>query len=599
MLKTPSSLVSTAIVLSLSLAGLLMLAGCAATPEPPATPRPATATVTPTLTPAPSATATPTPAPSATPTASPTPSRTPSPTPTATPFTLTLTVDAGAEAVAFSPYLLGSNLPSWLGQETFEDAEFRRRVAASGITLLRIPGGSWGDETGWLSCEVGEDVPGALPCPHDWAARPSDFINFFRGVEALGAPIEPMYIMNVNATAQEAAAGVAFFNAYITDTTEIGSDLNGTDWLTAGTWARLRAEGGNVAPLGIRWWDIGNEVYGGEFGDPGCGSSGWEETWTCRGDEYMLGTEAHDGFIALRQAMLAVDPSIRVGAVGSGDSPLGNRWSEAVLQNGAEAIDYFVVHVYPRYHIYGNLNKEFAEILGIPQTLWPKLKRDTESAYTYYAEGQTLPIVVNEYELVPPWGVKDIRNYMNTHIDALFIADAIGQMAYHGFDMAAQWDVMNGPSDAYGNEFGLMKADGTNDRQPKYWAFPLWARFGTTLLPLASSADPASEVSAYAGRRDDGTLALLVINKSGGPAQAQITLDGVTRIAGGQVDVATAPALDATIATFNGVAEPADDLADAPPQALADSGARWEANRLSYTFAPYAITLLRLEVAGQ
>jgi hypothetical protein len=199
--------------------------------------------------------------------------------------------------------------------------------------------------------------------------------------------------------------------------------------------------------------------------------------------------------------------------------------------------------------------------------------------------------VINEYELIPPWGQKDYRNYRNKYVDALFIADSIGQMAVHGVDMAAQWDVMNG-ADGDGNEFGLMRADGTNFRQPKYYAFPLWARFGTTLLPVMSSAKPEAELSVYAGRLDDGTLTLLVLNKTGSEVHTQITLNGVARITGGQMDVVTAPSFDSLTATYNGVAEPADDLSDAPAQGIAGS----PNNRLEFTFAPLAMTLLRLQV---
>ncbi|HOU15863.1 MAG TPA: alpha-L-arabinofuranosidase [Anaerolineae bacterium] len=578
------------IILTLWICALLLigLGGCeTSTPSPPSSP-----SVMPSIVP----TSTPTPSPTAHATATPTSTPSPTPLPTATltptPMTASIEVDAAAPGDPFSPYLLGSNLPAWLKPETFENEQFRRRVAATGITLLRIPGGSWGDEYGWLSCETKKDAPGAIPCRFTWASRPTDFINFFRGMENLGVHIEPMYIVNVNYTAQEAAALVAFYNAPLTDTTVIGLDRNGTDWKTAGDWAALRAAGGNERPLGIHWWEIGNEVHGGKPGVPGCKANGWEETWTCNGSEYISGTLQHDGFLQLRAAMLAVDPTIQVGAVGGSDSTMGNRWSEAVLRAGGDQMDYFVIHTYPSYNFYlGNLSKEWAEILALPQTHWRKLAESASMAHQYYANGRAIPIVINEYELTPPWGQNDLRTYMNRYVDALFIADSIGQMATYGVAMAAQWDVMNGP-DKYGNEFGLMRADGTNIRQPKYYAFPLWSRFGATLLPVTSSARPEAELSVYTGRLDDGTLTLLALNKTGSEIHTQITFNGVARITGGLLDVVTAPSFDALTATYNGVADPADDLSDAPAQEVAGV----TDNRLEFTFAPLAMTLLRLQV---
>jgi len=565
----------------------LLLSACAGAVTPPATETPAsppTAEATsapsrPTYTPRP-------------PTATPRPTFTPPPTATAWPISVTLNVQANAQGQAFSPFVLGSNLPNWLSKEQFESEQFRKRVAASGLTLIRIPGGSFSDEYGWLSCELGQDVPGAFPCTRNWLRRPTDFINFFRGVEAYGRRIEPMFIINVNVTAQEAAAAVAFFNAEVGDPTVIGLDRNGVDWKTAGEWAALRAKNGNPQPLNIKFWDIGNEVYGGKFGNPGCKSGGWELTWTCLGDQYILGTEKNDGVAQMRAAMQAVDPSILVGAVGGSDVVRGSTWSQAVLRSYDNNYDYFVVHAYPSYFLLGNQRKEEDGILALPQQYWPGVFEGIEKSIQGYAPGANLPVVMNEYELVPPWGKVDTRNYMNKHIDALFLADSLGLMISLGVDMAAQWDVMNGKSDDFGNEFGLMRADGSNFRQPKYYIFPLWARFGNTLLPLESSDKPASELSAYAGRLDDGTLTLLVINKNRAETTAVITLNGIKAITGGLADTLTAPSLDSTTITFNGNPNPADDLSDAPSSSIPAANG----SVLEYTFAPISVTLLRLQV---
>ncbi len=123
-------------------------------------------------------------------TSTPRPARTPRPTPspTRTHINAIVTVDAAADGAPFSPRMLGGNLPAWLKRSVFEHPVFRARVAASGIRLLRIPGGSWSDEYGWLSCETGADRPGAFPCRFPWAARPTDFINFLKatGIETCG-----------------------------------------------------------------------------------------------------------------------------------------------------------------------------------------------------------------------------------------------------------------------------------------------------------------------------------------------------------------------------------------------------------------------------
>jgi alpha-L-arabinofuranosidase len=288
--------------------------------------------------------------------------------------------------------------------------------------------------------------------------------------------------------------------------------------------------------------------------------------------------------------MLAVDPTIQVGAVGGTEAVMGNRWSAEVLRNGAAEIDYLSLHTYISYHFYGNPSKEFAEVLAVPQLHWKRMKQSAASALRAHANGRKVPLVVSEYEIIPDFGKIDTSNLMNKQVDALFLADSIGQMIVNGFEMAMQWDLMNGKSDDYGNEFGLMKANGSNARQPKYWVFPIWVRFGTGWLPVQSSARADSELSVYAGRSDDGVVSLLVINKRAEATTAQITLAGANRIQRGWVDELRAESLDATVAYFNGVLDPADDLADAPSLALPGTND----NVLSYQFAPGSITLLRL-----
>ena len=161
-------------------------------------------------------------------------------------------------------------------------------MVASGTTLLRLPGGSWSNHYDWLGCELGDPQR----CDWTWAMRPSDFLGL---LEATGLPA--MWTVSINGTAEEAAAAVAFFNGNVDDDRPIGSDRNGRDWLTVGHWAQLRADDGHPEPVPIRYWEVGNEVYGAvQAAGPGCASWGWEDVWTCDGTEYVEGTADHDGF---------------------------------------------------------------------------------------------------------------------------------------------------------------------------------------------------------------------------------------------------------------------------------------------------------------
>jgi hypothetical protein len=126
-------------------------------------------------------------------------------------------------------------------------------------------------------------------------------------------------------------------------------------------------------------------------------------------------------------------------------------------------------------------------------------------------------------------------------------------------------------------------------RYPQYYAFPLWTRFGSQMLSVTSTLSAASQLSVYAGRVNSSTLSLLAINKAGGPVTTTIHLAGVPSIIAGSADVASAASLSTTAVTFNGVSNPSNNLSNAPPLPLSDTG-----NPIAYTFAPNSVTLLRL-----
>lgn len=83
----------------------------------------------------------------------------------------TVRVQTLGPVTPIDPHALGSNLPTWLGPMRLENSTFRARTIASGLTVIRLPGGSWSNGYNWLDCEN-------FVSPCDWAARPTDFLNF-------------------------------------------------------------------------------------------------------------------------------------------------------------------------------------------------------------------------------------------------------------------------------------------------------------------------------------------------------------------------------------------------------------------------------------
>ena len=266
----------------------------------------------------------------------------------------------------------------------------------AGVTAMRYPGGSYADIYHWssyLSSPIdGETtnlgyLSGSTTMP--------DFINLCSDVQAQAvisvdwgsgflwnAGKTAMAVPDTNGTPQEAAAWVAYCNASTniygtTNDVTIGVDAEGNNWQTAGYWAHLRAstplgtdDGSNflrmnhLAPVGIKYWEIGNEPYGnGYYG----GGNDWENDYAVaypyttypRYTNALLSPAAYGQAVkAFSIAMKAVDPTIKVGAYSStppGDYSWdyingvnnGQHWTPQVLAQCGSNIDFVIVHWYP------------------------------------------------------------------------------------------------------------------------------------------------------------------------------------------------------------------------------------------------------------
>lgn len=493
----------------------------------------------------------------------------------------TIRLNRNGPAITLDRRMLGTNVPAWLTASRLENSTFQARTRAAGLTVMRIPGGSWSNAYNWLGCELKDSAS----CYWTWAARPSDFLGFMRNTNTEG-----MYIVNLNGTAKEAAAVVAFFNGSVDDERPIGVDVRGRDWYTVGHWARLRRDQGYPEPFKITLWEVGNEIYGGKSGHgKDCAPWGWEDVWTCDGTEYVegigSGNNRREGYREFRNAMRNVDPTIMVGAVGVAEQSSWNNWGNEVIAAAGNEMDFYSIHHYG----YDTPPTNPAEALRKPQQIWPTIMNDVQAAFDRHAGGRRVPIAITEYNLVS-FGDNDTAHLMTRAVNALYLADTLGQMKQHGVTMANQWNLANGRG-ANTTDYGLVDQDSYRP-YPKYYVYPLWARFGTQMLPITTTLDAETTLSVYGGRIDDTTLSLLAINKTGTPITTQIEIEGIRTVQSGLVDIMRAPALDSLTVTFNGINDPDPDLSNAPSLVLNDPG-----HPFNYSFEPYSITLLRLKVS--
>ena len=432
-------------------------------------------------------------------------------------------------------------------------------LKAAGVTSLRYPGGSYADLYHW-STHKGTFTPASGAGSNTiFVAPDTHFGAFLLMMEKVGANalITVNYGMNSLGTGggepKEAAAWVAYANGSPSSTTSIGADSKGTDWKTVGFWASLRAaaplvtdDGYNMfrishtAPFGIKYWEVGNELYGNGWY---YGSCGWEAdmhvpypaSGTCsdRMNNAALSPAAYGaGVKAYVAAMKAVDSTIKIGGivVAHSDTEYTN-WNSMVLPQacGSNGMDFASVHWYA--------GTTLAALATVPETEIPKLFQRARTALgtSSYAckGGADMPIAITE------WGPNTVGTNVVIPASTVDHAPAGSQIAglfavesYAGFmdqgAMAAHWLELH-------NNSYLAGVDATNDPFTMANDSPRWgyhaaqlahflAKGGDHMVQAAQSGTFGTALKTHASVHANGDIAVLMTNTNKN-VDANVTLN--------------------------------------------------------------------------
>ncbi|MEV0386012.1 cellulose binding domain-containing protein [Nonomuraea sp. NPDC050643] len=380
-----------------------------------------------------------------------------------------VTVNARAALAKVPETGLGTNHAIWdtnLG--TNETADL---LKSAGMKLLRYPGGSYSDIYHWAD----HTAPGGYVAPN------TDFDTFMGGVRRTGA--QAMVTANYGTgTAEEAAAWVRQANI--------------------------------TKKYGIKYWEIGNENYGnGHYGT----------AWEADDHADKSPNEYARHVVSYADAMKAVDPTIKIGAVlttpanwpdaivGTGDD---GSWNKVVLSAAGSKIDFVIVHWYP-----GALDKSG----HIPDLI--QLTREQIAKYAGPGS-ERIGIAMTEFN------TGSSSNGTNTQPGALAAADAYASLLAGGVFTVDWWNVHNGIGAVteveghtdYG-DFGLLSSgvctsDGTVCEPPlntpfaPYYALQMMSKFARPGDQFIRAATDQPKVTAHATRRTNGDLSVLLINTS-------------------------------------------------------------------------------------
>jgi alpha-L-arabinofuranosidase len=188
-----------------------------------------------------------------------------------------------------------------------------------GVPVCRWPGGNYASAYHWED-GIGRRDTRPRRLELTWGGRegmPREEDNRFGTDEFLAwcdlVGAEP-YLNNSGRSVEEAIRWLEYTN--------YGGDTHYT---------RLRAATGHPEPYGVRYWGLGNEVYG-----------AWQMGHRTA-EQYAADAREHALF------MRHVDPTIRLVAVGRGPRTADDQaseWTRALLRRAGSLVDYLSIHLY-------------------------------------------------------------------------------------------------------------------------------------------------------------------------------------------------------------------------------------------------------------
>lgn len=479
----------------------------------------------------------------------------------------TVTVDASAviTTVPADFYGLHTSVYDTVLNDT---ANLPSLLANTGISVLRYPGGGYSDNYHWVNFSVtpfySSTAPACSVQADGYLASDGDFGTFARLLKATGAGgmITVNYgtsLADANASKtygtdgrytcsepnsqgqpQEAAAWVAYANGDPANTMVIGKDATGYDWKTVGYWAALRAASplgtddglnflriGSAAPLGIKYWEIGNEMY----------YNGWATNHNAETDlhaPYVYPAGYAGGYFNSRDqvtalsptaygtnavawftAMKAVDPTIKIGVDFSSPiatDPIPQTWNPqlAAAVCAGTQLDFAIMHYYP-----GTWKAvQASELLSLPQSDIPNVVQNIQQSL---AAGCTNAAAIKVFltETSP-----------NGALAPGFPANAEGLFTINDYLTALKAGI--------GNLDWLEMHDGTyltsgEQPGPSYFGVEMAHQLAAPGDSVLSTNTTNPLVLVWATKKTNGQKGILLINSDGSnPAVVQVTFANTT-----------------------------------------------------------------------
>jgi len=280
---------------------------------------------------------------------------------------------------------------------------------------------------------------------------------------------------------------------------------NGSADTIGGAW---RVKNGHAEPYGVKYWCVGNEMFG---------------NWQLG---YMALPHYAQKHNLVSKAMLKADPSLELIGVGNFDPKDNAKWSEGMLKDCHEHMDFISEHFYRGRTPWGEKTPEDVSqhVAMLKEEVKKKADghRDIQKRLGLLPD-RPIPIVMDEWNY---WHNDYVYGELGCAYD---LADALGVAAgLHEF--FRNTDIIRMAHYAQTvNVIGCVKTTKT-DAFLDTTAYPLMLyrkHFGTKPVEVDFEASSQSLDVAAALSEDGKTLTIGVVNPSSEPAQLKFNVDGV------------------------------------------------------------------------
>lgn len=290
---------------------------------------------------------------------------------------------------------------------------------------------------------------------------------------------------------------------------------------------------------GVKYWSIGNEpsLYWGQRSIPHYDSAAFNAQWR----EFALAMKAVDPTILL----LGPETHQYTGLPGEAIVDIHMKdWMREFLKANGDLVDIVAFHRYA----FGNFDPFPDELLRNSQEwdrIIPNLRQLIQAT-----TGRDIPIAVTEVN--SNWSNRSrAETTPDTLLNAIWWADSLGRMIEQRVAIVNQFAL-----DGQGG-WPLL---GSQEPRPAYYVYLIYREFGNQLL---FSSSGIKNVSAFAAKRPDGVLSLILVNRNTETQQVKVELRNFTP--GGDAKMIL---LDATHQAVEVPAQPVNSSMSLPLPAL-------------------------------